>query len=129
MSFSLPVRYDVALDWLANGLMRSAVVYSPDGMVVWEGFLSTVSASFAQKRASVSMERVGNRVRTKYTTVLDTAGTTASASNTTLAGIVWREDVVTEPRQKHRNRSRLQADRVLAQLAFRAARNIRRPHG
>ena len=78
MSFSLPVRYDVALDWLANGLMRAAVVYGPDGMVVWEGFLSTVSASFAQKRASVSMERVGNRVRTKYTTVLDTPGTTAS---------------------------------------------------
>lgn len=118
MSFSLPVRYDVALDWLANGLMRAAVVYSPDGMVVWEGFLSTISASFAQKRASVSMERVGNRVRTKYTTVLDTSGTTASASNTTSQALYGVKDVVTELDKSTATEAGYKRDRVLAALAF-----------
>ena len=67
--------------------MRSAVVSGPSGKTCWEGYLHTVSARLGQKPQSLSMEEVGNRLRCKYTTVLDTPGTTATASETTSQGL------------------------------------------
>src|SRR6266540_6391774 len=53
-------------DWLQNGLMRSVKVYGPEAEVVWEGFLETITATLGQKKASVSLRPMANRVRTKY---------------------------------------------------------------
>lgn len=72
-----------ALDWLINGLMRACVVFSPDGTIVWEGYLSQIDATFGQEKRSVALDGMRNRMRTRYTTVLGTAGVTSTLSDTT----------------------------------------------
>lgn len=82
-------------DWLNNGLMRGVKVYGPDGVVVWEGFLETISATLGQKRASVSLKNMANRVRTKYTLeIVGTPKTTSTLQNTTSQALYGIKDRV-----------------------------------
>lgn len=118
MSFSIPVSLDVAQDWLSNGVMRSVKVFGPDATVCWEGFLTTISASIAQKRASASLERMANRVRCKYTTVLDTPGTTSTASNTTSQALYGIKDLAVPLDKATSTEAGYKRDRVLAEKAF-----------
>lgn len=74
---------DVALYWLQNGLMASAIMSGPEIERVWEGALVQVQATFGQEQRSVSLDAMANRVRCRYTTVLGTPGTTTFASNAT----------------------------------------------
>ena len=118
MSFSIPVSLDVAQDWLSNGVMRSVKVFSPDATVCWEGILTTISASIAQKRASASLERMANRVRCKYTTVLDTPGTTSTASNTTSQALYGIKDLAVPLDKATSTEAGYKRDRVLAEKAL-----------
>ena len=67
MSINMAATTDEIYGWLQNGLMRSVIVYSPDAGVVWEGYLETINATLGQKKASLSLKPMGNRVRTKWT--------------------------------------------------------------
>lgn len=118
MTFAIPVRFGVAQDWLANGLMRSVIVSSPEGTTCWEGLLSTINATFAQKRASASVERMANRVRCRYTTVLDTTGTSPTASNTTSQALYGIKDMVVALDRSTATEATYKRDRVLAERAF-----------
>jgi len=95
MNIGMRATTDEINDWLQNGLMRSVKVYSPDADVVWEGFLETISATLGQKRASLSLKNMANRVRTKYT--LEEKGTpktTATVQNTVSQGLYGIKDRV-----------------------------------
>jgi len=81
MQVSLKVSLAEAIDWLSNGLMRSAIVSGPYGRTVWEGILTTISAQVGQKPVALSLDAMANRVRCVYTTVLGTPGTTNSISD------------------------------------------------
>lgn len=118
MSFSIPVSLEVAQDWLASGIMRSVVVTGPDATICWEGVLTTISASIAQKRASASLERMANRVRCKYTTVLDTPGTSTTASNTTSQALYGIKDLAVPLDKATSTEAGYKRDRVLAEKAF-----------
>lgn len=91
MSVSMRAAEDEINDWLQNGLMRSVKVYGPDGSTVWEGFLETISATLGQKRATLSIKNMANRVRTKYTLEVKgtpkTTATVQSATSQSLYGI------------------------------------------
>lgn len=118
MSFSIPVSLEVAQDWLANGIMRSVKICGPDATTCWEGVLTTISATIGQKRASASLERMANRVRCKYTTVLDTPGTTSTASNTTSQALYGIKDLAVPLDRATSTEAGYKRDRVLAEKAF-----------
>jgi hypothetical protein len=95
-SFRCPFvcRADEALDWLINGLMRSTVVYGPDGQIIWEGAIEQIDATFGQEKRSVSLRDMANRLTVRYTTVLGTPGTTGTASDTASQALYGVKDMV-----------------------------------
>ena len=96
MAAACVVDRETALDWLANGLMRSVAVYGPENTTfpIWEGYLTQIDATFGQEQRSVSLDAMGNRVRVKYTTVLGTPGTTSSVSDTASQALYGVKDLV-----------------------------------
>lgn len=83
-----------ALDWLANGLMRSAVVTSPHAKVVWEGYLCQVDAVFGQERRSISLDPMGNRIRVRYTNTLGEPATTSPTGDAASQALYGVKDLV-----------------------------------
>lgn len=118
MQVTLNVSLEEALEWLTAGLMRSAIVYSPDAEVVWEGYLNSVSARVGQKIATLSLDGMANRVRCTYTTVLGTPGTTSSVSDTTSQGLYGIKDRVVALNQSSAAAATYRATIVLADLAY-----------
>lgn len=118
MQVELTVTLDEALDWLANGLMRSAIVYGPDPGIVWEGYLNAISAQIGQKVATISLDGLANRVRCVYTTVLGTPGVTSSVSDTTSQGLYGIKDRVVSLNSDTATAAANKAAIVLANLAY-----------
>lgn len=119
MTVAFPARLSEALDWLQPGrLMRSAVVTGPHGAVAWEGFLNSITARIGQKPQSLSLEPMANRVRCKYTTVLDTPGTTATASHAASQALYGVKDYVATLDKDTATAAANKRDRVLAMLAL-----------
>lgn len=104
----------MALQWLMHGL----VISGPDGTVCWEGFLHGVELQAGQKRRSISLEGLANRVRTRYTTVLGTPGTTGTYSNTTSQGIYGVKDAVLDLPETTTTAARNYAQAFLAANAY-----------
>lgn len=82
------------LSWFSSGLMRSMVVSGPDAQVIWEGFVIGIELRVGGETRSISLDTMANRVKCKYTTVLDTPGTTAAVSDTTSQGMYGIKDLV-----------------------------------
>lgn len=80
MRVSYVMTKEDALVWLTRGLGRSVVVASPGAMTVWEGRLIQIDATFGPEKRSVFLNDMANRVRVRYTTVLDTPGAAPSTS-------------------------------------------------
>lgn len=123
MSVSFSVTLDEAIDWLMNGLMRSVVVSSPDAETVWEGLLTTVSASIGQKTVTLSLDTMANRVRCVYTTTSGTPGTTSTVSNTASQAMYGVKDRVTPIDASDATAAAYRAAIVLADLAFPKSRD------
>lgn len=86
-----------AADWLTNGLMRSLIVYGPYGEICWEGFLETVTVTFGQKKASLSLKNMANNVRMLWTTLQGGPGDSpisATAASTLSQSLYGRKDYV-----------------------------------
>ena len=68
MTESFSTTQDEAMDWLMNGLGRSAIAYGPDADVVWEGQLTTVESEFpGGETRSISLDDLANRVSVRFT--------------------------------------------------------------
>jgi len=97
LSVSFTATLEEALDWLANGLMRSCEVSGPDADVCWEGVLETIEAQFGPHQRSVSVREMANRVRVTYQTVLGTQGARPTSStffeDTTSEGLYGKKDL------------------------------------
>lgn len=83
-----------ALQWFDTGLMRSIVASGPDAGIIWEGFVSGIELRVGSESRSVSLDTMANRVKCKYTTVLDTPGTTAATTDTVSTGMYGTKDAV-----------------------------------
>lgn len=118
MQVQMTVSLSEAIDWLSAGLMRHAVVSSPYGKTVWEGLLTTISAQIGQKPVTLSLDGMANRVRCVYTTVLGTAGVTASVSDTASQDIYGIKDRVVSLDASDATAAAYRAAIVLADLAF-----------
>lgn len=71
-------------DWLENGLGRDVTVYSPEGIVVWNGFVNEINAvigALTVKRGP--MLSVANRVSVVYTPYVDTTVPEPTTGETT----------------------------------------------
>jgi hypothetical protein len=80
LTVSFTTTRDEALDWLANGLMRSCELSGPDTEDCWEGFLETIDAQFGSHQRSVSVRDMANRIRVRYQTTLGTQGARPTSS-------------------------------------------------
>jgi hypothetical protein len=98
--------------------MRSTIVSSPDGEVVWEGYLNEVSAKIGQKTATLSLDAMANRVRCTYTTVLGTPGTSSSTSSAASQALYGIKDRVVALNDSNATAAGYRAAIVLADLAF-----------
>jgi hypothetical protein len=80
-------------DWLENGLGRDVTAYSPEGIVVWNGFVNEVQGnlgSLTVKRGP--MMNVANRVSVVYTPYIDTTVPEPTTGETTETVIAEDED-------------------------------------
>lgn len=82
-----------ALPWL-DDLGVGAIVYSPDGTVIWEGHLFAVDIQFGQERASASLDRMFNYVTCRYTTYLGTQAATSPLSDTDSIALYGRKELI-----------------------------------
>jgi hypothetical protein len=94
MSCGFRARKDEAQEWLANGLMRTVVVYDPDSLTTWEGYLSRVDAAFGEEKRSRSLDGVANRIRVRYTSLAGVGTTTATGSDTISQALYGTRDYV-----------------------------------
>lgn len=85
---------DEALDWLANGPMRSVVVYDPDAQIVWEGYLEMVEATFGDEQRSVSIRPMANAVTARYTAYGGTASDLTGSDSASIATYGRKEAVI-----------------------------------
>lgn len=118
MTCSFIATLEEALDWLARGLMRSVVVYGPDGEIVWEGYLNTIEAQFGQERRSLALDGMANRVRVRYTTVLGTPATTSTGGSTASQGIYGVKDSALSLAESDSTEAGHYRDAMLADLAY-----------
>lgn len=81
MACTFPGTLHEAIFW-ASQLMAGTVVYGPDAMTAWEGYLSRVEITLGQRQRSIGLDNLANRVRVRYTTYLGTPGVTSSSSDT-----------------------------------------------
>lgn len=116
LTITMAVDLDEATEWLANGLMRSVVVYSPDAVLLWEGYLETVTMQAGQETRSRSIREMSNRVVVHYTTYLGvvlTVGTATDTASTARYGIKTRAETPSTPTESAAAGSL--RDRILAQ--------------
>jgi hypothetical protein len=77
MRTSFAADLDEAIDIFNNWLMRSTVVTGPDTETIWEGYLSEISISLGGRKRSISLEKMYNSIRPRYSDDQG-IGTTAS---------------------------------------------------
>lgn len=70
---------DEAIDIFNTWLGHSTVVTGPDTQIIWEGQLAEISVTLGQRRRSIGLDKLANRLRCRYT---DTNGVTATTSPT-----------------------------------------------
>lgn len=113
LALSFPATLDEALYW-AGQLMAGIVVASPDGTIAWEGFLAGVQLTLGNRTRAVSLDRMANRVRCRYTTVLGTPAVTATASDTNSQARYGGKDLVESLAQTTATGAGQRRDAVLA---------------
>ena len=97
MSVTFPATLSDAIFWAAQ-LMAGIVVYGPDGAIAWEGFLTRVEINLGQRQRAIGLDKMANRVKTRYTTVNGVAGVTVGANDvTSLARYGAKDHVLSLP--------------------------------
>ena len=71
-SFRLGGTKDYIDDWFNDGLLRRVVMHSPEGIPVWEGFVSSLQMTAGSKTKTKSVDSLYNKVYTYYSP-LDTS--------------------------------------------------------
>ena len=71
-SFQLGGSRDYLEDWFNDGLMRRVVLYSPESIPVWEGFISSMELVVGSKKKTKNIETLINKVY-QYYSPLDTS--------------------------------------------------------
>lgn len=72
---------DEAIDILNTWLGRSTIATGPEGQTIWEGQLVEITANLGQRRRSVALEGMSNRVRVRYSQNNAAASVTSAASD------------------------------------------------
>jgi hypothetical protein len=122
MSVSLVVSQEDAIYWLANGLMREAIVSGPDGGTIWQGFLNSIDAQIGQETRTLSLDGMANAITCKYTLVDNTPGTTAEASESGSQSIYGRKAMLITLAGSTQALAERKRDQILAVLAYPRAR-------
>lgn len=65
-SFSLGGTPEYLKDWYDDGLMRRIVMYSPEAVPVWEGFVNRLNLTAGSLKKTKSIEGMFNRVYMRY---------------------------------------------------------------
>lgn len=71
-SFNLRGRRSYLDDWFEGGLMRRVVLYNPQAVPIWEGFVNRMRYSIASLQLSKSMDSLINRVVQAYSPIVPT---------------------------------------------------------
>lgn len=69
---------DEAITIFNTWLGRSTVVTGPHGTIIWEGHLTDIAITLGQRRRSISLDKLVNRVRCRYT--IDTSNIVSATS-------------------------------------------------
>lgn len=117
MSVNVAATLDEALDY-ADLLFSPVIVTDPQARIMWEGYLAQVDITVGGRSRSISLDAMANRLRVRYTTVLGTPGTTATASNTTSQGFYGVKDAVISTSETTATVAASLRDSALDSMAF-----------
>lgn len=93
-SFTLTGSPEYLIDWYEKGLVYDVVWHSPEGSIVWEGYVNRLSLSIGDAVIIKSIDDMANRVILKYTP-LDTSQTPPVAGAQTT---VTKDDTASQAR-------------------------------
>jgi len=80
-------------DWIESGLGRHIVVYGPDGIVVWEGFVDQIEFVMGNHTMTTGpLMEMANRVSVEYTPYIDITVDPATTGEATVTVIVEDTD-------------------------------------
>ncbi|MHC4617953.1 MAG: hypothetical protein ACYTEQ_09390 [Planctomycetota bacterium] len=65
-SFSIRGRPEDLQDWIDDGLMRRIVLYDPEGIIAWEGFVARMQYTYGPRRETRAVEGMYNRIYLHY---------------------------------------------------------------
>ena len=94
MRVGFPCSKDEAVNIFNTWLGRSTVVYSPDIAVIWEGQLAGITMTLGQRRRSISLEKLSNRLRCRYTDENGATTATSPTSDATSIALYGTKDAV-----------------------------------
>ena len=119
MQVSMRATKDEAQAWIdPTCLMRSVVVTGPDGQTVWEGFVTTIEATFGQEQRAVSLAAMANKVRAKYTNFAGTPGVITPVSDATSIALYGTKETVLSQSYVGSDAATIMAGARLAQSAY-----------
>lgn len=95
--WSARIRLDVPRDdisaWYENGLDRRIVVRSPDGIVIWEGFVNTIKWQQGRRTRTIgSVLNIANRVSAVYSLINSSGVDTGLRMQTAVANNLISQD-------------------------------------
>lgn len=108
---------DALTNWIPL-LMANTIVTGPETQLLWNGYLSSVQVSVGSEQLSVTLDDVATRVRVRYTTVLGTQVTTATASNSTAVNRFGTKDYVQGISTANSTEAQALRDRILSERAW-----------
>lgn len=82
--FTLLGTRDYLDEWFESGLFRQVIMYNPEGLSVWEGFISALRYGIGSLQKTKSIENMFNRVYLRYTPTVVTSSKTVEGKPTTL---------------------------------------------
>jgi hypothetical protein len=100
--------------WL-DRLMSSVVVYGPDGDIVWEGFVSGVSADFGGESIALSLDALANAVTVRYRDDANVEQVTTAATSATSISTFGRRELVYRMNGRSATWATAIRDRLLAE--------------
>lgn len=80
-------------DWVDRGLGRDVIVYSPEGLVIWNGFVNEIMGNFGFLQVKRGpLMNIANRVSVVYTPYVDITAEEPTTGETTETTIVEDDD-------------------------------------
>lgn len=104
--------------WMLSALGRQFTVYDPYGIQCWQGIIHSITLRASGIDHTISLEKLANRIRVRFTTPFGTNAVSSTASDTTSQARYGVKDLVQSGGAKTKTEADALATRLLKELTI-----------